>query len=77
MTVDEVKKELRNMDAPVLQELSAFILQLRRSQDPDRKKRATQILDSPDTKWLSMEDMDKQLAGEWATRYLSANRQWM
>lgn len=64
MTVDEVKAELRNMDAPVLKELSAFILQLRRSQDPDRKERVSQILDSPDTKWLSIEEMDKQLAGE-------------
>ena len=64
MTVDEVKEELRNMDPPVLQELSAFILQLRRSQDTDRKKNVSQILDSQDTKWLSIEEMDQQLASE-------------
>ncbi len=64
MTVDEVKKELKNMDAPVLEELSAFILQLRRSLDPERKKNVSQILDSADTKWLSLEQMDQQLGNE-------------
>jgi hypothetical protein len=64
MTVDEVKKELKNMDAPVLEELSAFILQLRRSLDPERKKNVSQILDSADTKWLSLEEMDQQLGNE-------------
>lgn len=64
MTVDEVKKELKNMDAPVLEELSAFILQLRRSLDPERKKNVSQILDSADTKWLTLEQMDQQLGNE-------------
>ena len=64
MTVEEVKDELRHMDAPVLQELTAFILQLRRSQDPDRKRKVAEVLDSPDTKWLSLEEMDQQLPGE-------------
>ena len=64
MTVEEVKDELRHMDAPVLQELTAFILQLRRSQDPDRKQKVAEALDSPDTKWLSLDEMDQQLSGE-------------
>lgn len=64
MTVEEVKDELRHMDAPVLQELTAFILQLRRSQDPDRKQQVAEALDSPNTKWLSLDEMDQQLSGE-------------
>ena len=64
MTVEEVKNELRNMDPPVLQELTAFILQLRRSQDPDRKGKVAEILDSPDTKWLSLDEMNQQLSDE-------------
>jgi hypothetical protein len=61
MTVEEVKKELRQMDAPGLRELSTFILQLRRSQDPDRKRKVSQTLDSPDSKWLTLDEMDRQL----------------
>ena len=55
MTVEEVKNELRNIDAPGLQELSAYILQLRLSQDQERNHNVSEILDSPDTKWLSLE----------------------
>lgn len=61
MTIEEIKNELKAMNASELRELSAFILQLRRSLDPDRKRKVSEILDSPDTKWLSLEEMDQQL----------------
>lgn len=38
MTIDEVKNELSHMEAPVLKELTSFILQLRRSLEPERKE---------------------------------------
>ena len=64
MTVEEVKDEIRNMEAPVLQELTSFILQLRRQQDPERKKKITEVLDSPDSNWVSLDEMEERLREE-------------
>ncbi|NRA28205.1 MAG: hypothetical protein HRU10_13290 [Opitutales bacterium] len=64
MLVEDVKKELRQMEVAVLQELTSYILQLMRQQDPGRKKKVAETLDSPKTKWVSLDDMDKRLAGE-------------
>ena len=64
MTVEEVKNELRQMEAPVLQEISTYILQLRRSLDPDRKKKVASRLDSPKSKWLTIDEMQKRLNEE-------------
>ena len=64
MLVEDVKKELRQMEVAVLQELTSYILQLMRQQDPGRKKKIAETLDSPKTKWVSLDDMDKRLAGE-------------
>ena len=64
MLVEDVKKELRQMEVAVLQELTSYILQLMRQQDPGRKKKIAETLDSTKTKWVSLDDMDKRLAGE-------------
>jgi hypothetical protein len=64
MTVQEVKDELKDMEPPVLQEILSFILQLKRQQDPERKNRISSVLDSPNSKWLSLDEMDTRLAEE-------------
>ena len=52
MTVEQIKNELRNLEAPILKELAAFILQLRRSMDPERKANIADILDSKDIPYI-------------------------
>lgn len=64
MTVEEMKNELKRMEEPMLQEITSFILQLRRQQDPNRRELISNLLDSPSTKWLSLEEMDKRLEDE-------------
>ena len=64
MTVEEVKNELRHMEAPVLQDLTSFILQLRRSLDPERKQTLAEKLDSPASKWIPLDEMEKRLGEE-------------
>ena len=62
MTVDEIKKEIKGLEPAVLQELSSFLLQLRRSQDPERKEEIARLIDSPPEKWVTLEEMDQRLA---------------
>lgn len=64
MTVEEVKNELKHMEAPMLKEITSFILQLRRQQDPERKQKISEIIDSPDSKWISLDDMEERLGEE-------------
>ncbi|WP_269539780.1 hypothetical protein [Cerasicoccus fimbriatus] len=64
MSVQEIKEELRRMEAPALQELTSYILQLRRVMDPERPARIADKLDSKDTKWVSLEEMEKRLGCE-------------
>lgn len=64
MIVEEVKKQLAHMEAPILQELSTFILQLRRQHDPSRKKEISSKLDSTTASWLSLDEMDQRLNGQ-------------
>ena len=61
MTVEELKNELSQMEAPVLQELSIYILQLRRSLDPDRRRKMAAPLDSSASKWLTLDEMQQRL----------------
>jgi len=64
MTVDEVKNELKRMDGPVLKEITSFILELRRSQDPRRRQAIFGKLDGSDVKWLTLDDLDERLERE-------------
>ena len=64
MTIDEVKNELSHMEAPVLKELTSFILQLRRSLEPERKEKLSKLVDSPKNEWISLEEMDRRLGKE-------------
>lgn len=61
MSVQEIKNELKQMDESTLRELSAYIFQLRRSQDPERKRKISEKLNSPKAKWLTLEEMDQRL----------------
>ena len=61
MSIDEIKKEIKSMDDSVLQELTSFILQVRRLNDPARKEEITQLLDSPSSKWVTLDEMDRRL----------------
>ena len=61
MTIEQMKNELKRMEEPVLREIAAFILQLRRQQDPARRDTISNLLDSTSTKWLSLDEMEKRL----------------
>ena len=52
------------MEAPVLKELTSFILQLRRSLEPERKEQLSKLIDSPESKWVSLEEMENRLGKE-------------
>ena len=62
MTIDEMKEEIKGLEPNVLQELSSFLLELRRSRDPERREEIARLIDSPPEKWLSLEEMDQRLA---------------
>jgi len=61
MTIDEVKNELSHMEALVLKELTSFILQLRRSLEPERKEKLSKLVDSPKNEWISLDEIDSRL----------------
>lgn len=64
MTVEQVKVELAGMKPETLRELCAYIIRLRREADPQRRQEITEKLDSPEAKWLTLDEMDKHLNEE-------------
>ena len=64
MTVEEIKNELKHMDDPVLKEITSFILKLRSQQDPDHPNKISDLLDSSNSKWMPIDDMEKLLGEE-------------
>ncbi|MGF1530484.1 MAG: hypothetical protein ACFCU4_03885 [Puniceicoccaceae bacterium] len=50
MSVAEIKEEIKNMEAPQLDELAALILQIRRSKDPERKDQVSALIDGDE--WI-------------------------
>ena len=50
MGVAEIKEEIKNMEAPQLDELAALILQIRRSKDPERQDQVSALIDGDD--WI-------------------------
>lgn len=51
MSVAEIKEEIKNLEAPQLDELAALILQIRRSKDPERKDQISEFIDGED--WIA------------------------
>ena len=51
MSVAEIKEEMKNLEAPQLDELAALILQIRRSKDPERKEQISELIDGDD--WIA------------------------
>ena len=49
------------MDPVDLRELSTFLLQIRRAQDPERKNEIADLIDSPENKWVSLDDFEDRL----------------
>lgn len=64
MTLEQIKDGIKSLEGPELQELSALILRLKRSQDPERKARIASLLDSPDRKWVALDEVEKRLGKE-------------
>ena len=64
MTLEQIKNEIKTLKSSELQELSTLILQLKRAQDPNRKGAIADLLDSPDRKWVLLEDAEKKLNEE-------------
>lgn len=50
MSVAEIKEEIKNLEAPQLDELAALILQIRRSKDPERKDQVSNLIGGAD--WI-------------------------
>lgn len=50
MSIAEIKEEIKNLEAPELDELAALILQIRRSKDSERKDRVAELIDGDD--WI-------------------------
>lgn len=44
-----------------LRQLSTYLLQLRRAQDPARKQHLADLIDSPRARWVSLDDLKQQM----------------
>ena len=61
MSIEEIKKEIKVMNSTGLRELSTFLLQVRRAQDPERRNEIADLIDSPDNNWVSLDDFEDRL----------------
>lgn len=50
MSVAEIKNELKNLDTSEVDEVAAFILQMRRAKDPARKSQLADMIDN--SEWV-------------------------
>ena len=48
MSVDEIKQQIKELPPAELDQVASFILQLRRSNDPERKEEITEMIADPD-----------------------------
>ena len=48
MSVDEIKQQIKELPPAELDQVAAFILQLRRSNDPERKEEIAAMIADPD-----------------------------
>ena len=56
MSVEQIKDEIRDLSAAELDQVAAFILQLRRSTDLDRKRELAEMIDDPEvTQWKHLD----------------------
>jgi hypothetical protein len=48
MTIEQLKEQIRDLQPSELDQVAAYILQLRRSKDPGRKTELAAMIDDPD-----------------------------
>lgn len=48
MSVAEIKKEIKELQPSEIDEVAAFILQIRRANDPERKEELSKLIDGDD-----------------------------
>ncbi|MDA0348843.1 MAG: hypothetical protein O3C43_15320 [Verrucomicrobia bacterium] len=48
MSIEQIKEKIRELDPSELDQVAALILQIRRTNDPERKKELSQMIDDKD-----------------------------
>lgn len=48
MSIEQIKESIRELDPPELDQVAALILQIRRANDPERKKELSEMIDDQD-----------------------------
>jgi len=62
MSIERIKEEINQMNPDGLRQLSAYLLQVRRAQHSERKEQITDLLDSSRSKWLSLDELERQIS---------------
>jgi len=60
MSIEQIKEEIRRMPPEGLRQLSTYLLQVRRTQDPARKQQIADLIDSPRERWVSLDEFERQ-----------------
>lgn len=61
MSIEQIKEEIRRMNPDGLRHLSTSLLQVRREQFPERKQQIADLIDSPRSKWLSLDELEQKI----------------
>lgn len=48
MSIEQIKEQIRGLPPNEIDQVAAFILELRRSKNPERKKEIAAMIDDPD-----------------------------
>jgi hypothetical protein len=62
MSIEQIKESIKELDPSELDQVAALILQIRRANDPERKKELSQMIDDKDV--VSREIGWENLAGK-------------
>jgi hypothetical protein len=62
VSVDQIKAEIQTMEDPDLQELASFLVQIRRSRDPERMDEIAEKIDRPENEWVSLDEFERRTA---------------
>ena len=58
MTLQQIKDEVKSLESNELQDLTSFVVQLKRAHDPARKREITEKLDDSSKKWIPLDEID-------------------
>ena len=58
MTLQQIKDEVKSLESDELQDLTSFVVQLKRAHNPARKREIAEKLDDPSRKWVPLDDID-------------------